>query len=77
MRQKQVLLIKTGDRVRAVVPGGFAAHGTHTGRIAVRANRQFRMGRGKEDTRAFLSGAPTDQRLRLRHGGHDPACLTD
>jgi hypothetical protein len=28
-----------------VVPEGFAAHGTHTGRIAVRANRQFRMGR--------------------------------
>jgi 5-methylcytosine-specific restriction endonuclease McrA len=44
MRQKQVGGIKTGDRVRAVVPAGFAAHGTHTGRIAVRANRQFRMG---------------------------------
>jgi hypothetical protein len=37
--------IKTGDRVRAVVPEGFAAQGTHTGRIAVRANRQFRMGK--------------------------------
>jgi 5-methylcytosine-specific restriction endonuclease McrA len=45
MRQKQVMGIKTGDRVRAVVPEGFAARGTHTGRIAVRANRQFRMGR--------------------------------
>jgi 5-methylcytosine-specific restriction endonuclease McrA len=45
MRQKQVLGIKTGDRVRAVVPEGFAACGTHTGRIAVRANRQFRMGK--------------------------------
>lgn len=45
MRRKQVLGIKTGDRVRAVVPAGFAAHGTHTGRIAVRANRQFRMGK--------------------------------
>ena len=45
MRQKQVLGIKTGDRVRAVVPQGFAAQGTHTGRIAVRANKQFRMGR--------------------------------
>jgi hypothetical protein len=37
--------IKTGDRVRAVVPEGFAAHGIHTGRIAVRANKQFRMGK--------------------------------
>jgi hypothetical protein len=45
MRRKQILGIKTGDRVRAVVPAGFAAHGTHTGRIAVRANRQFRMGK--------------------------------
>jgi 5-methylcytosine-specific restriction endonuclease McrA len=44
-RQKQIEGIKTGDRVRAVVPLGFAAHGTHTGRIAVRANRQFRMGK--------------------------------
>jgi hypothetical protein len=45
MRQKQVMGIKTGDRVRAVVPEGFAAHGTHTGRNAVRVNKQFRMGR--------------------------------
>nr|WP_236601074.1 hypothetical protein [Ktedonobacter sp. SOSP1-85] len=45
MRRKQVLDIKTGDRVRAVVPEGFAAQGTHTGRIAVRANKQFRMGK--------------------------------
>ncbi|GHO80962.1 hypothetical protein KSD_87330 [Ktedonobacter sp. SOSP1-85] len=45
MRRKQVLGIKTGDRVRAVVPEGFAAQGTHTGRIAVRANKQFRMGK--------------------------------
>lgn len=45
MRKKQVKGIKTGDRVRAIVPAGFAAYGTHTGRIAVRANRQFRMGK--------------------------------
>ncbi|HEX4714750.1 MAG TPA: RNA-guided endonuclease IscB [Ktedonobacteraceae bacterium] len=45
MRKKQVKGIKTGDRVRAVVPEGFAAHGTHTGRIAVRATGQFRMGK--------------------------------
>jgi len=45
MRQKQVMGIKTGDRVRAVVPEGFAAHGTHIGRIAVRAKKQFRMGK--------------------------------
>jgi 5-methylcytosine-specific restriction endonuclease McrA len=45
MRQKQILGIKTGDRVRAMVPAGFAASGTHTGRVAVRANRQFRMGK--------------------------------
>jgi len=44
MRKKQVKGIKTGDRVHAVVPAGFAAYGTHTGRIAVRANGQFRMG---------------------------------
>jgi RRXRR protein/HNH endonuclease len=44
-RKKQIEGIKTGDRVRAVVPAGFAAHGTHTGRIAVRATRQFRMGK--------------------------------
>jgi hypothetical protein len=31
MRKKQVKGIKTGDRVRAVVPEGFAASGTHTG----------------------------------------------
>lgn len=45
MRQKQVRGIKTGDRVRAAVPAGFAAYGTHTGRIAVRARGQFRMGK--------------------------------
>jgi 5-methylcytosine-specific restriction endonuclease McrA len=45
MRQKQVRGIKTGDRVRAVVPAGFAACGTHTGRIAVRASGQFRLGK--------------------------------
>ncbi len=45
MRQKQVRGLKTGDRVEAVVPAGFAARGTHTGRIAVRANGQFRMGK--------------------------------
>jgi hypothetical protein len=45
MRKKQVRGVKTGDRVRAVVPVGFAAHGTHTGRISVRANGQFRMGK--------------------------------
>lgn len=45
MRTKQVKGIKTGDRVQAVVPAGFAACGTHTGRIAVRANGQFRMGK--------------------------------
>ena len=45
MRRKQVLGVKTGDGVRAVVPAGFAAQGTHTGRIAVRANKQFRMGK--------------------------------
>jgi hypothetical protein len=45
MRTKQIMGVKTGDRVRAVVPAGFAAHGTHTGRIAVRANRQFRLGK--------------------------------
>jgi 5-methylcytosine-specific restriction endonuclease McrA len=45
MRQKQVKGIKTGDRVRAIVPDGYAAHGTHTGRIAVRATGQFRLGK--------------------------------
>ncbi len=45
MRNKQVRGIKTGDRVRAVVPAGFAACGTHTGRIAVRASGQLRMGK--------------------------------
>jgi 5-methylcytosine-specific restriction endonuclease McrA len=45
MRQKQVMGIKSGDRVRALVPVGFAASGTHTGRVAVRANHQFRMGK--------------------------------
>ena len=44
-REKQVRGIKTGDRVEAVVPAGFAACGTHTGRIAVRGNGQFRMGK--------------------------------
>lgn len=45
MRQKKIMGIKTGDRVRAVVPAGFAACGMHTGLVAVRANRQFRMGK--------------------------------
>ena len=45
MREKQVRGIKTGDRVRAVVPEGFAACGTHTGRISVRSSRQFRLGK--------------------------------
>jgi 5-methylcytosine-specific restriction endonuclease McrA len=45
MRQKQIRGIKTGDRVRADVPAGFAACGTYTGRISVRANGQFRMGK--------------------------------
>jgi hypothetical protein len=56
MRKKQIMGIKTGDRVRAVVPEGFAAHGIHTGRIAVRANRQFRMGREEAHSRAVLPG---------------------
>ncbi|TMC21216.1 MAG: HNH endonuclease [Chloroflexi bacterium] len=45
MRQKQVMGFKTGDRVVAVVPEGFAAHGTHVGRIVVRAKKHFRMGK--------------------------------
>ena len=45
MRRKQVLGFKTGDRVLAMVPQGYAAAGTHRGRIAVRANKQFRMGK--------------------------------
>ena len=45
MRQKQIQGIKTGDRVLAVVPEGFVAHGMHTGRIAIRANKHFRMGK--------------------------------
>jgi len=45
MRQKQVVGFKTGDRVLAMVPEGYAAAGTHRGRIAVRANQQFRMGK--------------------------------
>lgn len=44
MRETQVRGIKTGDRVRAVVPKGFAACGTHTGRISVRSSGQFRLG---------------------------------
>ena len=43
MRQKQVLGFKTGDRVLAMIPERYAAAGTHRGRIAVRANKQFRM----------------------------------
>jgi len=68
-RKKQIEGIKTGDRVRAVVPLGFAAHGTHTGRIAVRANRQFRMGR--------VQGIPARfcQMLQLADG-YDYAVLT-
>jgi hypothetical protein len=45
MCEKQVRGIKTGDRVRAVVPEGFAACGTHTGRISVRSSGQFRLGK--------------------------------
>lgn len=62
MRTKQIMGIKTGDRVRAVVPAGFAAHGTHTGRIAVRANRQFRLGKVQAFPRVFAgcSNWPTD-----------------
>jgi 5-methylcytosine-specific restriction endonuclease McrA len=68
-RKKQIEGIKTGDRVRAVVPVGFAAHGTHTGRIAVRANRQFRMGK--------VQGIPARfcQMLQLADG-YDYAVLT-
>jgi 5-methylcytosine-specific restriction endonuclease McrA len=68
-RQKQIEGIKTGDRVRAVVPLGFAAHGTHSGRIAVRANRQFRMGK--------VQGIPARfcQMLQLADG-YDYAVLT-
>jgi hypothetical protein len=69
MRKKQIEGIKTGDRVRAVVPVGFAAHGTHIGRIAVRANRQFRMGK--------VQGFPARlcQILQLADG-YDYAVLT-
>lgn len=68
-RKKQIEGIKTGDRVRAVVPLGFAAHGTHSGRIAVRANRQFRMGK--------VQGIPARfcQLLQLADG-YDYAVLT-
>ena len=68
MRQKQIMGIKTGDRVRAVVPDGFAAQGTHTGRIAVRANRQFRMGK--------LQGIPARFcRVLQRADGYDYAVV--
>ena len=66
MREKQVRGIKTGDRVEAVVPAGFAACGTHTGRIAVRANGQFRMGKVQGIPARFC-------RMLQRADGHDYA----
>ncbi|HEY3992783.1 MAG TPA: RNA-guided endonuclease IscB [Ktedonobacteraceae bacterium] len=62
MRRKQVGGFKTGDRVLAIVPKGYAAAGTHRGRIAVRANKQLRMGK--------IQGIPARfcQKLQLADG---------
>ena len=43
MRQKQVHGVQTGDLVLAVVPPPYQAQGTHTGRVAVRKSRFFRI----------------------------------
>jgi hypothetical protein len=40
-RQRRYLGFQTGDLVRAVVPEGFAAVGTHVGRVMVRATGSF------------------------------------
>ncbi len=40
MRQKQVKGFQSGDRVKAVVPNG-KKHGTHVGRVTVRASGKF------------------------------------
>ncbi len=37
----RVMGLRTGDMVRAVVPPGRAAEGTHVGRVLVRASKQF------------------------------------
>jgi hypothetical protein len=45
MRQKQVRGFKTGDVVRAEVPGPLKTAGSHLGRVAVRASGSFRVGK--------------------------------
>ena len=40
-RQRRYFGFQTGDLVRAVVPEGFAAVGTHVGRVMVRATGSF------------------------------------
>jgi hypothetical protein len=45
LRQKQVRGFKSGDLVRAEVPGPLKTAGMHLGRVAVRASGWFRVGR--------------------------------
>jgi hypothetical protein len=40
-RRRRYFGFQTGDQVRAVVPEGFAATGTHVGRVMVRASGNF------------------------------------
>jgi 5-methylcytosine-specific restriction endonuclease McrA len=64
MRQKQVRGFKSGDRVVAVVPPGFAAQGTHRGRLMVRASGLFRIGKVQSLPARFC-------RLLQRADGYD------
>jgi hypothetical protein len=41
MRQKVVMGVATGDRVKAIVPARLKTAGTHIGRVAVRTSRSF------------------------------------
>lgn len=59
MRHKKVYGFRTGDMVKAIVPGGKKA-GTHTGRVAVRATGSFNI----QTTNGAVQGI-SHQRCRL------------
>ncbi len=53
-RRRRYFGFQTGDQVRAVVPEGFAAVGTHVGRVMVRATGHFDL----TTTQGRVSGVP-------------------
>ena len=70
MQHKRVKGFQTGDLVQAEVPERFKTHGTHRGRVAVRANGSFRVGKIDGINARYC-------RLLQRNDGYEIALLPD